>query len=152
YAAGEFRRPARDVPRAMMLAVALVTVGYLLVNWVFVANLSGARLTGFADGDTSRVTLGHLITRDLLGPAGAAAMSVLVLAAASALYVAASGWILFFAMRGSPWTVAWVAGLALLALALWALSRPRATKNSSDDAGVGAGACTSLDKDAASRK
>jgi APA family basic amino acid/polyamine antiporter len=76
YAAGDFRDPARDVPRAMMIACAGVGVLYLLVNWVFVANLTPADALDAVV--TQSPVLGHLVMQKLVGGAGAGLMSVLV--------------------------------------------------------------------------
>lgn len=81
YAASEFRNPMRDVPRAMMLGCGIVGVLYLLVNWVFVANLTPERCQVVFTYETSRITLGHLIMKDLVGDIGAACMSVLAIVA-----------------------------------------------------------------------
>jgi basic amino acid/polyamine antiporter, APA family len=77
YAAGEFREPKRDVPRAMLIGCGVVAVVYLLVNWIFVANLTPERAQAVQAGESARVTLGHLVTQDFLGAAGARAMSAL---------------------------------------------------------------------------
>ena len=53
YAAEEFHEPRRTVPRAMLWGTALVTIVYLAVNAIFVANLSGDRLAGWLGKDTS---------------------------------------------------------------------------------------------------
>jgi APA family basic amino acid/polyamine antiporter len=91
YAAEEFRDPERDVPRAMLIGCALVAVLYLVVNWVFVANLTPEQGRAAFEWETTRVTLGHVVVRDLLGEWGGRAMSVLAmtafLAAASAMTV-----------------------------------------------------------------
>jgi len=79
YVTEEFRRPKRDVPRAMLLGCALVATLYVLVNWVFVANLSPERAAVVFRYEAERVTLGHLIAADVLGPAGGKAMSLLAL-------------------------------------------------------------------------
>ena len=81
YAAEEFRDPGRDVPRAMLIGCSLVAVLYLLVNWVFVANLTPERAAAVFEYETSRVTLGHLVMRDIIGAAGAEVMSVFVIIA-----------------------------------------------------------------------
>lgn len=81
YAAEDFREPRRTVPRAMLVGCLLVGVVYLLVNWVFVANLTPDQAKVVFDYDTARVTLGHLITRGIAGEAGARAMSVLAIVA-----------------------------------------------------------------------
>ena len=79
YAAEEFREPRRVVPRALLYGCGLVAVAYLLVNWIFVANLTPERARAVFSSESARVTLGHLVTRDLLGEAGAKAMSVMVI-------------------------------------------------------------------------
>ncbi|MES1158238.1 MAG: amino acid permease [Haliangium ochraceum] len=78
YAAEEFREPRRTVPRAMLLGTALVTVVYLVVNWIFVANLSSERLAGWLKEDTSRITLAHLLMDQLAGGAAARLASLFV--------------------------------------------------------------------------
>jgi APA family basic amino acid/polyamine antiporter len=89
YAASEFRDPKRDVPRSMLIGCALVAVLYLIVNWVFVANLTPERARVVFDYEQTRITLGHVVIKDLLGAAGGVAMSLLsftaFVAAASAM-------------------------------------------------------------------
>ena len=89
YASSEFRDPKRDVPRSMLIGCALVAVLYLIVNWVFVANLTPERAKVVFAYEQTRVTLGHVVIKDLLGPAGGVAMSLLsftaFVAAASAM-------------------------------------------------------------------
>ncbi len=81
YAASEFKNPRRDVPRAMVLGCAIVGVIYLFVNWVFVANLTPEQCTVVFSYETARITLGHLIMKNLVGEIGAACMSVLAIVA-----------------------------------------------------------------------
>jgi APA family basic amino acid/polyamine antiporter len=81
YAAGEFKDPARTVPRAMLLGCALVALLYLAVNWVFVTGLTPQRAAVVMVYESARITLGHLILEDILGPRGAAAMSFLFIVA-----------------------------------------------------------------------
>ncbi len=81
YAAGEFREPRRDVPRAMLIGCGAVGLLYLVVNWVFVANITPEMATVVFGYDDTRVTLGHAVMEHLLGPAGGVFMSVLVLLA-----------------------------------------------------------------------
>ncbi len=81
YAASEFKNPKRDVPRAMVLGCALVGIVYLFVNWVFVANLTPDQCKVVFTYETARVTLGHLIMKNLVGDFGAACMSVLAIIA-----------------------------------------------------------------------
>ena len=81
YAAGEFENPRRDVPRSMLIGCALVVVLYLLVNWVFVTNLTTADMTDWIKGDRDRITLAHLVMQNLLGESAATVMSVVVIVA-----------------------------------------------------------------------
>ncbi|HTE54850.1 MAG TPA: amino acid permease [Kofleriaceae bacterium] len=76
YAAGDFRNPARDAPRAMLIGCAAVGALYVLVNWVFVANLTPADALGVVK--TQRPILGHAVSQVLIGPTGAGMMSILV--------------------------------------------------------------------------
>jgi ABC-type dipeptide/oligopeptide/nickel transport system permease component len=68
--------------------LALVLLIYLTVNAIFVANLSGERLAGWLQQDTSRITLAHLLVAELVGPGGGRATSALVVVSL------ASGWII----------------------------------------------------------
>ena len=81
YAASEFRNPKRDVPLAMVLGCGLVGVLYLGVNWVFVANLTPEQCKVVFTYETARVTLGHLIMKNVVGEFGAACMSILAIIA-----------------------------------------------------------------------
>jgi basic amino acid/polyamine antiporter, APA family len=81
YAASEFKNPKRDVPRAMIIGCGLVGVLYLLVNWVFVANLTPEQCKVVFTYETARVTLGHLIMKNVVGEFGAACMSILAIIA-----------------------------------------------------------------------
>ncbi len=76
YAAESFQRPDRDVGRAMMLGCLLVAGFYMLVNWIFVANLD-LGTTVFSD----KATLGHAVTQQLAGEVGARFMSILAIIA-----------------------------------------------------------------------
>lgn len=75
YAAGEFRKPQRDVPRAMLIGCAGVAILYIAVNWVFVANLTPGQAAVVTSDDASAITLGHLVVEDLVGPVGGLVMS-----------------------------------------------------------------------------
>jgi APA family basic amino acid/polyamine antiporter len=81
YAASEFKNAKRDVPRALMLGCLIVGILYLFVNWVFVANLTPEQCKVVFTYDTARITLGHLIMRNLVGEFGAACMSALAIIA-----------------------------------------------------------------------
>jgi APA family basic amino acid/polyamine antiporter len=73
----------------MLIGCAIVMVLYLLVNWVFVSNLTPAHFGAWISGDHDRITLGHFLMKDLIGGAGAKIMSVFMIvtliAAASAM-------------------------------------------------------------------
>lgn len=75
YAAETFRRPRIDVGRAMVIACLLVGALYLVINWIFVANLSPADAAAVMAPE--QATLGHLVTTKLAGASGAKFMSVL---------------------------------------------------------------------------
>jgi APA family basic amino acid/polyamine antiporter len=81
YAAEEFKDPKRTVPRSMVIGALLVMIIYLLVNWVLGANLTQATVTTFLHDDRSKITLGHLVTTELIGPTGGLIMSILVVVA-----------------------------------------------------------------------
>jgi APA family basic amino acid/polyamine antiporter len=134
YAAEEFRDPRRTVPRAMLWGTALVTLVYLAVNAIFVANLSGERLTDWLGQDTSRITLAHLLMERLAGSGAARATSLcVVLSLASSVIamtmagprvaaaMAAEGFLprALSGRQGHPpfWSVVLQSGLALVLLA-----------------------------------
>ncbi len=73
YAAEEFAEPAKTVPRSMIVGTILVAALYLVVNWIFVANLDPA--TAFFTVTGENGTLGHAVMARLLGPAAGAAWS-----------------------------------------------------------------------------
>ena len=75
YAAEEFENPARTVPRAMIIGTVLVAALYLLVNWIFVANLDPGTAYFTVSDETRRVTLGHAVMERLVGPTAAGAWS-----------------------------------------------------------------------------
>lgn len=81
YAAEEFKNPRRDVARAMLIGCALVGMIYLAINWIFVANLTPDQASVVIKDPNACTTLGHLITRNILGDTGASFMSVLVVIA-----------------------------------------------------------------------
>lgn len=79
YTAKEFRRPHRDVARAMILGLVCVSVLYLLINWIFVVNLTPERAAEVFTYEDSRITLAHLIATDIFGPVGGEIVSVFVI-------------------------------------------------------------------------
>lgn len=94
YAADEFKEPKKDVPFAMLVGCLLVGALYLVVNYVFVANLTpeqGTVVFHYDDftslkGQWDQVTLGQAVVAHLLGPNAAKVMSgVMVLLFTSAI-------------------------------------------------------------------
>jgi APA family basic amino acid/polyamine antiporter len=75
YAAEEFRDPARDVPRAMLIGCGLVAAVYFVINWVFVANLTPEQGAVVFTYEETHITLGHVVIKQLVGPIGGALMS-----------------------------------------------------------------------------
>lgn len=75
YSSEEFEDFRRSVPRIMLVGCALVSVFYLLINWVFVANLTPERAAVVFAYDEKRITLGHIVAHDLLGEVGGQIMS-----------------------------------------------------------------------------
>ena len=95
YVADEFKDPRKTVPRAMLIGCALVGALYLLVNWVFVANLDPQQASAVFGYESSRITLGHLIMKDLIGDLGGRVMSLLAIA----LFVSATSAMIFVGPR-----------------------------------------------------
>lgn len=87
YAADEFEAPERNVPRAMLIGCLAVGLLYLVVNFIFVANLTPAQGTvvfkydDFTSlkGQFEQVTLGQAVMAALLGPFAAKVMSAVML-------------------------------------------------------------------------
>jgi basic amino acid/polyamine antiporter, APA family len=75
YVAAEVRDPRRNLPRALLLGTAIVTLAYLLMNAAFVFGL------GFEQARQSKAIAADVLLR-ALGPVGAKLMSVLVLISA----------------------------------------------------------------------
>jgi APA family basic amino acid/polyamine antiporter len=75
YAVEEFEKPKRDVPRAMFIGCLIVAVLYVLVNWVFVANINPDKASVVFRYDTEKITLGHVLMSDLIGEVGGKIMS-----------------------------------------------------------------------------
>jgi APA family basic amino acid/polyamine antiporter len=92
YAVEEFEKPKRDVPRAMFIGCLVVALLYLLVNWIFVANINPEKASIVFSYDTEKFTLGHVLMSDLIGDVGGKIMSgflvVAFLSATSAMVFA----------------------------------------------------------------
>jgi basic amino acid/polyamine antiporter, APA family len=95
YVAEEFRDPRKTVPRAMLTGCALVAILYLLMNWVFVANLNPEEASAIFAYESKRITLGHLIMRNLIGDLGGRVMSMIAIA----LFVSAMSAMIFAGPR-----------------------------------------------------
>jgi APA family basic amino acid/polyamine antiporter len=86
YAADDFTDAKRDVPRAMLLGCAAVAVLYLVLNFIFVANLTpeqGTVVFKYGDftalkGQFEQVTLGQAVMANLLGATAAKVMSAVM--------------------------------------------------------------------------
>jgi APA family basic amino acid/polyamine antiporter len=81
YAAEQFRDPGRDVPRAMLIGCGLVGVFYLIVNWVFVANITPQQASAVLRYEQDYITLAHVVADHLLGPTAATFVSILAIIA-----------------------------------------------------------------------
>ncbi len=95
YVTEEFKEPRRTVPRAMLIGCALVAILYLLLNWVFVANLTSEQALAVFAYESKRITLGHLIMKELIGDLGASLMSLMAIA----LFVSAMSAMIFAGPR-----------------------------------------------------
>ena len=95
YVADEFEEPRRTVPRAMLIGCALVGSLYLLVNWVFVANLDPQQASAVFAYESQRITLGHLIMKRVIGELGAQVMSIVAIA----LFLSATSAMIFVGPR-----------------------------------------------------
>ncbi|KRN04475.1 amino acid transporter [Holzapfeliella floricola DSM 23037 = JCM 16512] len=60
--AGELKRPSKDLPKAIILGLSLVTVIYVLINFAFLSSLPIEQLAGNPNAafDSSRVLFGNL--------------------------------------------------------------------------------------------
>jgi APA family basic amino acid/polyamine antiporter len=78
-----------DVARALTLGCLIVGCAYLLINWVFVANLTPDQAIAVADHEATQITLAHLVMTNIAGESGAAIVSsvivVVLLSAISAM-------------------------------------------------------------------
>jgi APA family basic amino acid/polyamine antiporter len=85
YVASELRDPRRDLPRSLLLGTGLVVVLYLGINAVYFYGADVDALAG-------RVEVGLVAARQLFGPVGASAVSLVLvvslLASASAMTIA----------------------------------------------------------------
>jgi len=71
FSAGEVRQPERNLPRGLVLGVVVVTLLYLVINWVYLRALDPGAL-----GRSPRV--GEAAAEALLGPGAARAVSAVI--------------------------------------------------------------------------
>jgi APA family basic amino acid/polyamine antiporter len=81
YAAEEFENPKRDVVKATLIGCLGVGILYLVINWIFVANLTPESAAAVFTYEEKRITLAHVLAHDLLGQSAGAAVSVMMVAA-----------------------------------------------------------------------
>lgn len=85
YATEDFRHPARDVARAMLVGCVSVGLLYLVINWIFVANLTPESASAVFEYEEKRITLAHVLVVQLLGEgAGTVASAMMFVAFVSA--------------------------------------------------------------------
>lgn len=79
YAAEEFHDPARNVPRAMLIGCGAVALLYLVLNYVFIANvLPGEDLADWGGKVSDQITLGHVVVKRLAGQGAARMFSAVI--------------------------------------------------------------------------
>jgi APA family basic amino acid/polyamine antiporter len=71
YLAGEFRRPARDIPLAILVGTSIVAVLYIGLNVVFLAAAPGQELAG-------KEEIGHIAAIHLFGPRAGKFVSLMI--------------------------------------------------------------------------
>lgn len=81
YAAEEFEHPKRDVAKATLIGCLAVGILYLVINWIFVANLTPESASAVFTYEEKRITLAHVLAHDLLGQSAGAAVSVMMVVA-----------------------------------------------------------------------
>ncbi len=81
YAAEEFEDPKRDVAKATLIGCLAVGILYLVINWIFVANLTPESASAVFTYEEKRITLAHVLAHDLFGQSAGAAVSVMMVIA-----------------------------------------------------------------------
>ena len=81
YCIDEFRDPERDVARAMFWGCLAVGLVYLLVNWVFVANITPEDGAVVFTYEEDGVTLAHVLMKKVMGGQAGAVVSGLIMVA-----------------------------------------------------------------------
>jgi basic amino acid/polyamine antiporter, APA family len=76
YTASEYKNPKRDVFLSLIFGCLIVSVLYLLINWIFIANLTPIQSLAVFDHEKTQVTLAHITLQQIIGPVGAKAASL----------------------------------------------------------------------------
>ncbi len=72
YSASDFQNPSKEVPRAMIIGCTIVGLLYLIINWIFVANLTPASSqVVYEYGNEGYITLAHVLMNQLMGQSAA---------------------------------------------------------------------------------
>ena len=83
YCTEEFHTPKRDVAQSMFFGCLIVGILYLVVNWVFVANLTpeDSSVVFAYDNSPEKLTLAHVLMTKLVGKGAGAVVSIMVMIA-----------------------------------------------------------------------
>lgn len=76
YMASEYKNPKRDVFLSLIFGCLIVSVLYLMINWIFIANLTPNQSIVVFDYEKTQVTLAHITLQQIIGPIGAKAASI----------------------------------------------------------------------------
>lgn len=76
YIAGEYKNPRRDVYLSLIIGCLIVSILYLTINWIFVANLTPNQSLAVFDHEKTQMTLAHITLQQIIGPTGAKAASM----------------------------------------------------------------------------
>jgi len=71
YVAGEIYRPERNLPLSLFLGASLVSLAYVLLNYIFLYTVPVSELTG-------KIDVGYLSARAIFGPQGGTLMTLLI--------------------------------------------------------------------------
>jgi APA family basic amino acid/polyamine antiporter len=71
YIAGEIQNPEKNLPLSLFLGTAIVTLCYLLLNYIFLYTVPMSELAG-------QIDVGYLSARSILGARGGAIMTLLI--------------------------------------------------------------------------
>lgn len=71
YVAGEISRPERNLPLSLFLGASLVSLGYVLLNFIFLYTVPVSELAG-------KIDVGYLSAKAIFGPRGGTLMTLLI--------------------------------------------------------------------------